>query len=810
MKNVAMCVIDGTISFNSLQPLLKQRCVAALPFAGRYRLIDFSLSNATHSGVTNVAIFPEGDYYSLSEHIQSGKFWGLNRKVDGLSLFPPKKETAVASTSLSFRRMCQYIDYFLKSRQKYVILYRANIITTLKFEELMSSHIQSDAEVTQVYYHNKPVEIFVMSRTYLIDLILRHDVSPYQTMAHFVEMCEGLKINAYEHAVYTRGVDSLLSYYRANLDILHAEYGSQVFSMDRPVLTQTRDEVPTFYTNQADVSNSLIANGCLIEGKVENSIIFRGVKVKRGAIVRNSVVLPKTYIAENSIIEQVIADKYVHIGNEAWLKGQDYAPIVVGRNQRIMGNKEFSIAHISTECVPFYKTGGLADVTFGLTQELVVRGLSVDIILPYLNSFPKRYRENLTHEFQSTIVMNELDIAYDVYRYSKEGINYYFISFGEMMRDQLYGYDDDCTVYELYNFIVVNYIEKSRLHYDVIHCHDWLTGLIPYFAKQKDYFKYTKTVFTIHNIQYQGICEVQELKIISQLESVPEALMFHKKVNFMKAALVLADEITTVSKRYRNEICYPYFAEGLDEVIATRKDHLHGILNGIDYSNHDPATDLSIFKRYNWKTVALKQENKCQMQRELNLPVDQSIPVIGMVSRIIEQKGFDLIVKVFPELMEEEMQFILLGDGKSHYIKFLKEMALKYPDKVSINLGYHSYHSQMIYAGSDLFLMPSRFEPCGTSQMIALKYGSIPIVHETGGLRDTITPYNEFTGYGNGFGFAHHTAHDMLFTIKRALAFYQTPEHWHRLVYSAMTQDWSWEKSTTKYINLYRKLINEI
>lgn len=814
VKNTALCVIDGTNTSQSLLNLLNQRCVAALPFAGRYRLVDFALSNAVHSGITNVSIFPDGDYHSLSDHIRSGKFWGLDRKVDGLFLLPPKKEVSAIANTLTFARMREYIEYFMRSRQKYVVMYHANIITTIPFEELVKVHINSESDVTQVYYRNKPVGIFVLSREYLIELILRYEISPYQTVSDLVEMGEGLKIGRYNHSTYTRTIESIVSYYRANLDMLHYEYGFQIFLLDRPVLTKTKDESPTFYTKQADVSNSLIANGCYIEGKVENCIIFRDVTIKRGAIVRNSVILPRTVIGENSIVENVITDKHVYINDGARLSGQDYAPIVIGKGQRVVGNKGITVVHISTECVPFYKSGGLADVTADLPKELIAQGLSVDVILPYLSSLAGRYEENLTHQFRSLVTLEEFEIPYDVYRYSKDGVNYYFISCGELSRDRLYGYEDDCRRYELYCYLALDFIQKNDLKYDILHCHDWLTGLVPYFMKhvfmkQSDHFTYTKTVFTIHNIHYQGICDVQDLAIISRYETIPNEIMLFEKVNFMKTAIVMSDEITTVSETYCNEICYPYFAEGLDRFIGARKDHLHGILNGVNCHYNNPETDLSIFKRYSVKTLDLKKQNKCQMQRELGLSVSPDTPIIGMVSRMVEQKGFDLILKVFEELMREDIQFVILGDGDAKYTSFFNGMAKKYPKKVSVNIGFNSYNSQMIYAGSDIFLMPSRFEPCGISQMIALKYGTIPVIRETGGLKDSIIPYNEFIQHGNGFGFAHYNAHDMLFTLKRALNFYHMPEHWAKLMQSAMSQDLSWKKSSEKYINLYRSLINE-
>ncbi|MGL4338274.1 MAG: glycogen/starch synthase [Turicibacter sp.] len=814
MKNEALCIIDGMNKSQSLQTLLAQRCVAALPFSGRYRLIDFPLSNVVHSGITNVSIFPDGDYHSLSDHIKSGKFWGLDRKVDGLFILPPKKEVRSSSNTLTFARMRENIDYFLKSRQKYVIIYNANIITNIEFETLVANHIESKAEVTQVYYRNKPVGIYVLEKDYLVDLILRHEISPYNTISGLVELHEGLMVNMYNHQSYTRTIDSIISYYRANLEMLKYKNGFELYLLDRPILTKIKDECPTFYSKQADVSNSMVANGCKIEGRVENSIIFRNVTIKCGAVVRNSIIMPDTVIGENSIINHIIADKHVVINDGARLSGQEFEPIVLSKGQRVAGTKEVNVLQVATECVPFYKTGGLADVTFELTEELNKQGVNTDVILPYYSTLDSRYVENLIHDFQSTISVGEVDIPYDIYHYSNAGVKYYFVSCGDLCREKPYGYSDDSKRYELFCYLVLDFIEKRSLKYDVIHCHDWLTGLIPYFMKhvfsQKTaHFNYTKTIFTIHNIQYQGICELEQLQIISQLERIPNEIMLFEKVNFLKTAIILSDHITTVSPTYCNEICYPYFAEGLDRFIYMRKDNLDGILNGISYAYQNPANDLSIYKPYSSKSIAAKLENKCQMQLDLGLAVDSSIPIIGMVTRIIEQKGFDLILEMFEEIIQSNVQFVILGDGDKKYTSFFRKMAHKYPDKVSANIGFNAYNSNMIYAGSDMFLMPSRYEPCGLSQMIALKYGTIPIVRETGGLKDTVMPYNEFTQYGNGFSFAHYNAHDMLFILKRALHFYYQPNHWNKLIQSAMETDLGWEKSANQYINIYRRIIND-
>ncbi|HAX73328.1 MAG TPA: glucose-1-phosphate adenylyltransferase [Firmicutes bacterium] len=814
MKNKALCIIDGVNTSQSLHTLLAQRCIAALPYGGRYRLIDFPLSNVVHSGITNVAIFPDGDYHSLSDHIRSGKFWGLDRKVDGLFLLPPKKEIVSSANSLTFARMREHIDYFLRSRQKYVIIYQANVITNIPFEKLVKHHIESKADVTIVSYKNKQVGIFVIEKDYLIDLILRHEISPYNSISALIELHEGLKINTYMHDSYTRTIDSIVSYYRANMDMLKYKYGFELFLLDRPIITKTKDESPAFYSKTADVSNSVVANGCIIEGKVENSIIFRDVIIKKGAIVRNSILMPNTVVGENSIVDRMISDKHVLINDGATVKGQEFIPAVLSKGQRVAGAKEINILQVATECVPFYKTGGLANVIFELTEELIKQGVRTDVILPYYSILDQRYVENLVHDFQSTVTVGENEINYDVYHYSNAGVKYYFISSGDLSRERPYGYSDDCKRYELFCYLTLDFISKRLLKYDVIHCHDWLTGLIPYFMKyefsqQTRHFNYTKTIMTIHNIQYQGICDISDLAIIPQNEMIPNEIMLYEKVNFLKAGIVLSDRVTTVSPTYCNEICYPYFAEGLDRFIYTRKDALHGILNGVSYSYNNPNSDLSIYKTYCLKTVHLKKENKCQMQAELGLPVNPDIPVIGMVTRVIEQKGFDLILEIFEDLMRENVQFVLLGDGDHRYTSFFKKMANQYPDKVSANIGYNAYNSQMIYAGSDMFLMPSRFEPCGISQMIAMKYGTIPIVRETGGLKDTVIPYNEFTLFGNGFSFAHYSSRDMFYILKRALHFYYQPLHWNKLIQSAMETDLSWESSAKEYINLYRKVMND-
>ncbi len=812
MNNNALCIIDGSNVSLRLERLLSTRCLPALHFGGRYRLIDFPLSNVVHSNITNVAIFPDGDYHSLSEHIKSGKFWGLDRKVDGLFVMPPKTEVTSSAKSLTFAKMREHIDYFLRSRQEFVIIYGGNIITSINFETLIKHHVESQADITQVHYRNRAIGIYVLRKDYLVDLILRHEISPYKTIEAMIELHGGLSVNKYVHSTYTRSIDSIVSYFQANMDMLNYKNGFELFDQTWPILTKAKDVCPAYYDNQAEVSNSIVANGCFIQGTVENSVIFRNVTIKRGAIVRNAIIFPHTTIGENCIVEHVIADKHAVIQDGARVIGETYSPTMISKGQRVAGVKDLNVLQVATECYPFYKLGGLADVIADLTQELIQQGVSTDVILPYHTCLDARYASNLVHDFESSVIIGDEEISYGIHTYSSEGVKYYFLSCGEITTDQLYD-GDDFRRYELFCYLTLDFIQKRELQYDVIHCHDWLTGLLPYFMKHvysetTDYFTYTKTILTIHNMMYQGSCEVSKLRIISRRDHVPNEVMLYEKVNFLKAAIVLSDKVTTVSPTYRQEICYPYFGEGLDRFIQMRKDDVVGILNGISYQVHNPATNINIHRTYTLKTIELKKENKCQMQRELGLPVRPEVPVISIVSRIIEQKGFDLILEAFENIIKEDIQFVLLGVGDARYTDFFEEMMRKYPEKVSANIGFDAYNADMMYAGSDIFLMPSRFEPCGISQMISLKYGTVPIVRETGGLKDTIIPYNEFIQHGNGFSFAHFNANDMFFIIKRALHFYYQPFHWNKIVESAMTTDLSWSQSAAEYIKLYRTLIN--
>ena len=342
---------------------------------------------------------------------------------------------------------------------------------------------------------------------------------------------------------------------------------------------------------------------------------------------------------------------------------------------------------------------------------------------------------------------------------------------------------------------------------------DWHTGMIPLMLKENyghlRKYKNIKTVYTIHNLQYQGIFNKEILGNIFDLSYDHfnnGDIEFYGNVNFMKAGIVFADEVTTVSKTYAKEIQTEFYGEGLDGLLNAYK--LEGILNGIDYDLNNPATDNAIFVNFDVNCIEKKLENKKKLQEILGLEVNPDIPLVGIVSRLTSQKGLDLINYMMPEIMSENLQMVVLGTGEHQYQSMFNYYNSNFSDKLSARITFDTAFAQQIYAACDIFLMPSLYEPCGIGQMLAMRYGSIPIVRETGGLKDTVMPYNKFTGEGNGFSFANYNAHEMFFTLQKAIKLYQDKNIWNNLIINAMNTDNSWKKSAQDYIRIFKSLIS--
>ncbi len=350
---------------------------------------------------------------------------------------------------------------------------------------------------------------------------------------------------------------------------------------------------------------------------------------------------------------------------------------------------------------------------------------------------------------------------------------------------------------------------------DIIHCHDWQTGLVPVFLKDQfsdnEFYRGIKSVMTIHNLKFQGVWDVKTVRNITGLPAyyfTPDKLEAYGDANYLKGGLVYADAITTVSATYAEEIKTPFYGEHLDGLLNARSNDLRGIVNGIDYDEYNPETDAFIAKNYNIKNFRKeKVKNKQALQEELGLEKDDKKFMIGVVSRLTDQKGFDLIAYMMDELCQLDVQLVVLGTGEERYENMFRHFAWKYPGKVSANIFYSEAMSHKIYASCDAFLMPSLFEPCGLSQLMSLRYGTLPIVRETGGLKDTVIPYNEYDGTGTGFSFTNYNAHEMFYTIKYAMSvYYDKRREWNKIIDRAMAVDFSWKASAAKYEEMYNWL----
>jgi starch synthase len=475
-----------------------------------------------------------------------------------------------------------------------------------------------------------------------------------------------------------------------------------------------------------------------------------------------------------------------------------------------------NVLHIASEGDPFVKTGGLADVIGALPKALQGQGVEVRVILPKYSKIPQHFRERMTLKQVIHVGIGWRNQYCGIEELEHGGIHYYFIDNEQYFnRDGLYGYYDEAERYAYFCRAVLAALPHLDFQPDVLHCHDWQTALIPLLLRahygDHPFYQGMRTVFTIHNLLYQGIFPhqiLEDLIGVGYEYFTVDGLEHFDCVNFMKGALNYADKITTVSSTYAGEIQTEYFGEKVDGLLRKRAGDLLGIVNGIDYESYNPETDPHLFFSYNLKeSVHLKRENKWELQKQLGLPAHQEVPMIGIISRFVEQKGFDLILHVLEDLLQHDVQLVILGTGEAKYEWAFREMAMRYPDKLSVNIRFDEGFARQIYAASDLFLMPSRFEPCGLSQLLALRYGSVPIVRETGGLRDTVRPYDEFQGTGNGFSFTNFNAHDMLYTILRALHFYKDEETWAKILANVATCDFSWRESAKQYRMLYEQLV---
>ncbi|MHA7583516.1 glycogen synthase GlgA [Paenibacillus vandeheii] len=476
-----------------------------------------------------------------------------------------------------------------------------------------------------------------------------------------------------------------------------------------------------------------------------------------------------------------------------------------------------NILFAAAEVHPFIKTGGLADVIGALPQALKKSGADVRVILPKYKSIPEEYKEAMEPVITTDVPLGWRRPYCGIEMLVHDGIPVYFVDneyyFG---RDGVYGYMDDGERFAFFNRAVLDVLPQIEFKPDVLHSHDWHTGMIPLLLEahyaHDPFYSEMRTVFTIHNLLYQGVFPHDLFSDLLELDDryfTADGAEYYGNVNFLKAGVVFADHVTTVSPTYAKEVQTSYYGYGLDGLLSSLGDRFTGIVNGIDTKSYNPAADNKIAVKYR-TSLSKKIENKIELQKELGLPVRPDAPLMVMVTRLVDSKGLDLVCRVLDELLYyDDIQFAVLGTGDPAYEHWFREAANRYPLKMSAQITFNDGLSRRFYAGSDLFLMPSRFEPCGISQLLALRYGSVPLVRETGGLNDTVQAYNEFSGEGNGFSFTSFNAHDMMNTIRRAEAFYRQPEHWKKIVKNAMSGDYSWNVSAEEYMGIYRRITLE-
>lgn len=475
------------------------------------------------------------------------------------------------------------------------------------------------------------------------------------------------------------------------------------------------------------------------------------------------------------------------------------------------------ILYLAAEALPFASSGGLGDVMGALPTAIKRERPDSDVrvIMPLYSAIADVYREKMTLEKQFTVDLSWRKQYCAVFSYLRDGVTYYFIDNEYYFkRPALYGQFDDAERFSYFCHAALRAMRELDFFPDVLHCNDWQTApavifLKTLYAHDADYSS-IKTVFSIHNIMYQGI---YDFSILGDIFGLPEntsgIVEYAGRINLMKGAIVCSDLVGTVSETYAKEIRSPEYSHGLDPMIRMYEGKVFGILNGIDLEYYDPQRDEELFKNYTYRSTGRKAENKRGLCKMLGLDESTERPLISVISRLTDQKGLDLIMAVADRMLERDVSFVVLGCGDPLYEAYFASLQDRYPDKVRTLLTYNKALSKKIYAASDLFLMPSKTEPCGLSQMIASRYGAVPIVRETGGLYDSIKPYFAFPDgsfEGNGFTFASYNADDMLYVINQALDLYDDKDAMKALCVKAMRTDFSWNASAAKYAEIYDKL----
>ena len=473
------------------------------------------------------------------------------------------------------------------------------------------------------------------------------------------------------------------------------------------------------------------------------------------------------------------------------------------------------ILYVGSEATPFAATGGLGDVLGSLPLALkrAREELDIRVVIPMYASISDTEREKMEKVCEFTVNLSWRQQYCGIWKCERAGVIYYFVDNEYYFaRSSMYGSFDDGERYAFFCKAVLEMMQHIKFFPDVLHAHDWQSALAVIYLKRKyryfEEYSKIKAVYTIHNIEYQGIYGFDILSDVFCLDSWDRYIVeYDGCINLTKGAIVCCDKLTTVSPNYSNEILGEYFSSGLHFILGMNRDKITGIINGIDYENYNPQSDPELKRHFSAENQTQKSANKTELQKAFSLPERKEVPIVAMISRLATHKGYDLVKRILEEMIcTQDMQFVLLGTGEMELEDYFSYMANKYPEKVGVKLAFNKSLAKQIYAGADIFLMPSKSEPCGLAQMIASRYGTVPVVRETGGLYDTIKPYNPEEKTGNGITFKTYNAHDMYDAVRRALELYQNKRQWKALRTNAMNTDFSWNSSALKYIEMYDNL----
>lgn len=473
------------------------------------------------------------------------------------------------------------------------------------------------------------------------------------------------------------------------------------------------------------------------------------------------------------------------------------------------------VLYASAECYPFLKTGGLADVAFALPQELKHHAMDIRVIMPKYGKIPQQYRDAMEHRFHFFVEVGDSREYCGVDYLQHKGVEYYFIDNEKYFnREQAYGYADDCERFAFFNRAVLDCLYGIDFWPEVIHLNDWHTGMVGPLLDahyRHDYrYRTIRTIITIHNLQHQGVFGASDIASYYNIDpnsSIGGKCIWNGDLNHLKAGIECAAIVSTVSPSYAHEIQTPQYGEGLDEFLRYHSYKLVGILNGLNTEIYNPNTDAALVENYELATIEQKIVNKMALQQEAGVSIDANRPVFGMVTRLSDQKGLDLVMGAISHLLYRGCQLIILGTGEAHYEHMLAEWASTHGDAVGVCLKFDENYAHRIYAGSDFFLMPSRFEPCGLSQLIAMRYGSLPVVRLTGGLIDTVNPLHYGSDYATGFGFEHYDLAGMNYVIDQAVdVYHQQPGVFAHMRENAMNENFSWQAIARRYRMLYDRI----